>query len=343
MGSTGRSAEGAEGAPEVLALFSCVSRVYRSGSTTVVGPARPTSDQQLAFPSPGFDPSKRLRALVCPSLLRNGICCYILSTSGWIDLPVFSRMRDGGVGTVRPRPGVDAKIMNQSGAKHNQNNAGRKGDGPSTAAVSAGQPAVASVDGNGHIPMLEPCPLCATGPRAEPRPRRHPTRWVVPATVLVLTAALFVVSDMLERHIFPDMSTGLRHALLTLRAAIVTGAGTIFMYWWMRRQEQRLSETAEEITGLLEAYRRNPSTRLRFENPHLVHCCKLVDCRRTDCPVNGNLDRRCWQVLGLNSNYDLPLSSVDIERCHECAVYVSAPEHVCSPEELAELFRPFRP
>jgi len=55
----------------------------------------------------------------------------------------------------------------------------------------------------------------------------------------------------------------------------------------------------------------------------------------TSCPVRHDRSAPCWHSSHVNGSNG--------RRCHECAVYVSAPEHVCSPEELAELFRPFRP
>jgi len=160
---------------------------------------------------------------------------------------------------------------------------------------------------------------------------------VAPSIVLIATAALFVLSDMLERYLFPSMSIGLRHALLTARAAVVTAAGTAIIYVWMRRQQERLSDTAQQITRVLEAYRRNPSTHLRFENPYLVNCRDVVQCSRTDCVVPEQPGARCWQILGLHSRHDGHSEhGVNIEKCHECTVYLRS-----CPDKLYELGEAF--
>jgi len=41
--------------------------------------------------------------------------------------------------------------------------------------------------------------------------------------VLCLYAVLLVGWEVVQRHLVPDMSTGLTHGLLVLRAAVITG------------------------------------------------------------------------------------------------------------------------
>jgi len=49
------------------------------------------------------------------------------------------------------------------------------------------------------------------------------------------------------------------------------------------------------------------------------------------CPTRQDRSAPCWHLPNVTRNND--------KRCHECPVYLSAPEHVFSPEELAEIYR----
>ena len=163
------------------------------------------------------------------------------------------------------------------------------------------------------------------------------SRWLLPVVALAAVAVMFILADVIERYLFPDMSTGWRHALLTARSAIVTAAGAAILYLWMRRQQQRLSRTAEQLTRLLESYQRKPSTGLRFENPHLLHCRDVLDCRRTRCAMYEAPGERCWQKLALNHAADDRLCpEVEIEQCYQCAVYRKS-----CPDKLYELGESF--
>ncbi|MCK4658261.1 MAG: hypothetical protein KAV82_01960 [Phycisphaerae bacterium] len=159
----------------------------------------------------------------------------------------------------------------------------------------------------------------------------------IPGVLLCVFAILFVGWEVASRHLFPGISTGLRHALLTAFAGVVTGLASMIIYMTMRRHQRRLSTTAEQLMRLLESYESNASVSRRFENPHLVHCRDLRDCERPDCPMHGSPGERCWQVMALSSvareGCDSPIA---IEQCHNCPVY-----RISCPNKLTELGESF--
>ena len=63
-----------------------------------------------------------------------------------------------------------------------------------------------------------------------------------PAALVCGCAVLFVGSDVLERHLLPDLSTGWRHFLLTARSAVVIGIGCAIVYELMRRLHDQWAE-----------------------------------------------------------------------------------------------------
>ena len=166
-------------------------------------------------------------------------------------------------------------------------------------------------------------------------------RWLasmgIPAGLLAGCAALLVGADVVERHFFPDMSTGWHHALLTVRAAMVTAVGCSIVYLLMRVQQRRLSQTAEHLSSLLESYKYDPDATRRFDNPHLVHCRDVLACRRTECPMYHAPGQRCWQVVALGGACrGGDAQPIHIHQCHECAVYRQS-----CPDRLTELGESF--
>lgn len=158
-------------------------------------------------------------------------------------------------------------------------------------------------------------------------------RVLIPLAVVSTFAILFVGWEVAERHLFPTLSVGTRHALLTLRAGVITAVASATVYLLMRRQQHRLADTAERITGLLESYAVRRSSTERFENPNLVHCREVLDCRRRDCVMYDSPDRRCWQVIALRHNVgNRQVPEVTLQQCHECEVY----RRSC-PDKLTEL------
>lgn len=167
--------------------------------------------------------------------------------------------------------------------------------------------------------------------------RRKTSRILIPLAVLCVLAVLFVGLDVAERHILPNLSIGLHHALLTLWAGIVTSGGMAIVYLLMRRQQRWLSATAERLTCLLESYQLNRSAHVHFENPHLVHCRQVKDCDRKECPMYDAPGERCWQVMALSRTMRDPRTSgTEIQECHECAVY-----RLSCPDKLTELGESF--
>lgn len=156
---------------------------------------------------------------------------------------------------------------------------------------------------------------------------------LIPLAVLCTFTVLFVGWEVVERHLFPAMSIGLRHASLALRAAVATATASTIVYLLMRRQHRRLSATAEQLSGLLESRQRDSSKPARFLNPHHVHCRDVFNCDQTHCPMYDSPGERCWQVIGLRRavfGHESP--SVEITKCHECDVY-----RLSCPDKLTEL------
>ena len=159
----------------------------------------------------------------------------------------------------------------------------------------------------------------------------------IPLTVICAFTVLFVGWEVVERHLFPTMSIGLRHALLSVRAGVVTAVASGIVYLLMRSQQQRLSRTAGQLTRLLESWQNNPSEAGRFENPHLVHCREVIECDRTDCPMYDSPGERCWQVMALSRTaLEGQPAAVEIEECHECQTY-----RLSCPDRLTELGESF--
>lgn len=67
-----------------------------------------------------------------------------------------------------------------------------------------------------------------------------------------------------------------------------------------------------------------------------IPCWEIRGCpeeKRTSCPGFGNHGVACWELA---SGY---CGNGDGAECYRCEVYLKAPEHICTPEELAEIER----
>ena len=184
-------------------------------------------------------------------------------------------------------------------------------------------------------------PICCAGGADSkafaPILRRRPFRVVIPIAVACAFTVLFVGTEVIQQRLFPNMSIGLRHALLTVRAGIATVAASLIVYLLMRRQNQRLSATAETVSRLLESSQADPLSRARFENPHLVHCRDVIDCDQSHCPMYDSPNERCWQAMGLRrASFDHETPGMEIQKCHECNVY-----RLSCPDKLTELGESF--
>jgi signal transduction histidine kinase len=167
--------------------------------------------------------------------------------------------------------------------------------------------------------------------------RRKVTRLLIPLAVLAAFAVLFVGWEVVERRLFPEMSIGMRHALFTLRAVVVTIVASTIVYLLMRRQQRFLSETAGKLAQALESYQRVSGPPRGFENPYLVHCHEVWECQETECAARTRSGERCWQVMALRrSHADSSAPRVQIQRCRECDVY-----KLSCPDKLTELGESF--
>jgi len=66
----------------------------------------------------------------------------------------------------------------------------------------------------------------------------------------------------------------------------------------------------------------------------LIPCWEIRQCDQAahaDCPARQDRSTPCWQMKNVACQQN--------RECHECPVYLSAPEHLLSPDELAEIQR----
>ncbi len=191
-------------------------------------------------------------------------------------------------------------------------------------------------------PTAPPCDLpteCSGRVRFAERRKSRRKLWcfLLPPAGLVVFASLFVGWDVAIRHLFPEMSTGLRHAMLTAWAAIVTAVTSTIVYVVAHRQHRRLSATAQQLARLIGNYRADLEEGHRFENPHLVHCGDVVDCEFPNCPMHASRGERCWQVMALRrSVLEDGVPQVEIDKCLNCKVYRKS-----CPDKLTELGESF--
>ncbi len=151
---------------------------------------------------------------------------------------------------------------------------------------------------------------------------------------LAAFAVFFVGWDEIERRWVPEMSTAMRHFLLTVRAAVATLAASTAVYLLMRRQEQALSQTAERIARLLESYKGDAAEQLRFENPHIARGRRLLRHDKVECPIYHAADERCWQMTALGDG--IGAADVHLQQCHNCLVYKAS-----CPDRLTQLGESF--
>ncbi len=194
---------------------------------------------------------------------------------------------------------------------------------------------------SGVLPASRDLPCRRTGP-SRTRRRGPLVQWKAAYAVAILTilcgfATLIVGWEVVTEIAFPKMSIGLRHALLTFRAAVVTALAAAIVYLVMRREQRRLAETAEQLARLLESYQAGSATPVRFRNPHLIPCHEALHCEVDDCPVRSSVDDRCWQIMAQRRvNGDAGSPRIELRQCMDCEVY----RRSC-PDRLTELGEAF--
>ncbi len=163
------------------------------------------------------------------------------------------------------------------------------------------------------------------------------TRGLIAIAALVLMASFMVGAEVIQRVYFPGSSVAVRHAVLTSQALVLMLATFLAVYLVMRKQQQALTHTAEQLTRVLESYQTTRSAPARFENPHLVHCQDVFDCERSDCPMHDAPGGRCWQAMALRhaTRDDVSLATA-LQHCLSCEVY----RRSC-PDVLTELGESF--
>jgi signal transduction histidine kinase len=207
-------------------------------------------------------------------------------------------------------------------------------------AAGTGFPDRAELGGGGNAGSVEP--LCARARRRWPR-RRAGVAWRRLAVGLLLALAalglfsvLIVGGEVATQRLWPNLSTGAHHALLTLRAGTLAVLACVAVYVMMRRQQKRLADTARQLMSLLKIHQENPSASDRFDNPRLVSCAEVFDCDETDCAMHAAAQKRCWQVMALRRANGRRTPVLELEQCLGCEVYRrSCPDSVT---ELGEAF-----
>ncbi len=200
------------------------------------------------------------------------------------------------------------------------------------------------------LPILSPVdapstntPICQdttlgsfSGVSASQQSQQAP-QYLGPLLVITAFAVFFVLWEVAQRRIFPDLSIGMRHFLLTMRAVTTTvlAGGMVYIIMW--QQQVRLSNTAKQLSTVLASYKTDGSPRARFENPYLVRCRDVLGCTRTQCPVYNTPGERCWQIVALSDNaVECGAPNVTLEQCQRCEVYRQS-----CPNEMAELGEAF--
>lgn len=62
----------------------------------------------------------------------------------------------------------------------------------------------------------------------------------------------------------------------------------------------------------------------------MIPCWQIKGCSeedRNNCKAYANKSVPCWEIASL--------TCTEAKKCHQCEVYLSAKERICSPEELA--------
>lgn len=186
------------------------------------------------------------------------------------------------------------------------------------------------------------CPAATPRHERNPRKRRSHKRHLSPHLLISLVvvgvfAAISVGWEIVARQLFAPMSIGTIHALLTIRAAVITAAASLVVYYVMRKQQRRLTDTAGRIAHLLESYATHRSVNERFDNPHLIQCSDVFNCDQTDCAAYGKPSERCWQKVALTRRNGKDKNGhVTIGECQNCIVYRES-----CPDKLTELGESF--
>lgn len=184
--------------------------------------------------------------------------------------------------------------------------------------------------------------LCPRASRRSPRPsnrmlvRRGGLGLLLLLAALGVFAVLIVGGEVITQRLFPNLSTGAHHALLTLRAGVLATLACVAVYAMMRRQHRRLAQTAGRLMALLKTHQDDPTASDRFENPHLVFCAKVFDCDEMECAMHGAAHQRCWQVMALRRAGGGRTPEIELEQCFGCEVY----RRSC-PDSLTELGEAF--
>jgi len=88
---------------------------------------------------------------------------------------------------------------------------------------------------------------------------------------------------------------------------------------------EMLEAALKQLDLLIYRVERHMDINIRFENPDLVSCSRLMQCERTNCPCHNMENVRCWQVVGTHCGHEIEgVFAKKIESCEKCPVFLAA-------------------
>ena len=93
----------------------------------------------------------------------------------------------------------------------------------------------------------------------------------------------------------------------------------------IEHNRKSLQDALDEISGLIMEAASEKDFHVRFENPNIVKCNEILNCRHSECPCFGKENVRCWQqhsnafCRDMNEAFQGKHGS-----CFECPVYEAA-------------------
>lgn len=93
----------------------------------------------------------------------------------------------------------------------------------------------------------------------------------------------------------------------------------------LQNHKEKLEGALDQLSKLIVQVEREQSFNIRFENPNLVTCSEVMECKKYDCPCFGSQYARCWQIAGTHCGDNLQGDFAKrIGQCENCPVYIEA-------------------
>ncbi len=106
----------------------------------------------------------------------------------------------------------------------------------------------------------------------------------------------------------------------------------------MEGQNQELAMATAEIANLISQAEAQKSFGTRYQNPNLIPCWELKQCKYDTCPAYGSAENlRCWQVAGTHCGGEVQgVFAQKLGRCERCEVFAAA-----CPDKITHLGETF--